>query len=559
MNPKELLEWFRVPKYNDVYALGSFAKRVTLYSQQVRALNLVAALVKERIICAGREVVVIGGGAAGLTAAAGAACHGARIILLEELYGLMESQRNNRQRWIHPHIYDWPAPGSKDEEADLPILGWNAAYAEQVVNQIERKWDDLCLYYPINIQLGVKGIKITRNGTDISIKWKGSIALKNPVIILAIGFGLEPKTQYQDSYWTEDDIDGGFRKSSRKQKWLISGFGDGALTDLMRLCITHFRHGKIVDVFRTESGIVEVEEQLKRMPQSSSPALLTEGFRQLRLDSLIQGLQDIKREGLEVSIAGPDPFLYGPKASVLNRLIVRVLEKMKRFKLLKGPTKDIIRSKKGYRVRVGKTKPRYFDRVIVRHGPKPCSLEESFRPIWTACTPLKSKWDNNRQPDKTQVPAWEGWMVSFTGSEPTPASPSEAAFRKALSRFKVRASKLVVSKELRNDGSSTMTYEIKGLSVGSRQLSGMRFCFESTFGQYGTPELDQAARNAGFQWKEDQMQTPTPAGPVNFKSAILATRERMRRVAGTVLFPKPLKNSSNPVNFALTVRVLNGD
>jgi len=132
-------------------------------------------------------------------------------------------------------------------------------------------------------------------------------------------------------------------------------------------------------------------------------------------------------------------------------------------------------------------------------------------------------------------------MVSFTGSEPTPASPSEAAFRKALSRFKVRASKLVVSKELRNDGSSTMTYEIKGLSVGSRQLSGMRFCLNQLSDNTGRQSLIRQRGMPDFNGRRIKCKRQTPAGPVNFKSAILATRERMRRVAGTVLFPKPLR------------------
>jgi NADPH-dependent 2,4-dienoyl-CoA reductase/sulfur reductase-like enzyme len=175
----------------------------------VRALNLVAALVKEKIIRQGREVVVVGGGAAGLTAAAGAATHGARVTLLEELYGVMEPQRNNRQRWIHPHIYDWPAPGSKDEEADLPLLGCSAGYAEQVVNQIERHWDHLLLHYSIDVKLRVKGVKITQSGSSTNIKWEVPTPEKpqietrqNAIMILAVGFGLEPKTQYQDSYWS---------------------------------------------------------------------------------------------------------------------------------------------------------------------------------------------------------------------------------------------------------------------------------------------------------------------------------------------------------------------
>ena len=579
MTSKDLLKWFSVPsKYKNVYVLGSFAQRVTLYSQQVRALNLVAALVKENVIHkGGPEVVVVGGGAAGLTAAAGALTQGARVTLLDELYGPMESQRNNRQRWIHPHIYDWPAPGSKDEEADLPVLGWSAGYAEQVANQIERQWDHLCLRFSktIKVKMGVQGVKITRSGKRTSIKWKWketdgkwkSETLKSAIIILAVGFGLEPKTQYQDSYWTEDDIDGGFRRSARKKKWLVSGFGDGALTDLMRLCITHFRHGNIVDVFRTESGIVEVEEQLKRLSPSlnESPALLTEMFRNLRLESLVEGLKDMKREGVEVFLVGLDPFLYGPKASVLNRLIVRVLEQMGAFELLEGPTKKIIDLGKGHLVKVGKSQAgkrewEYFDRIIRRHGPKPHALKASFPSIWKVCAGQRTRWHKQLLGDQTQRPQWQDWTVDFVVPKQTATlTPTEVAFNKAVKRFGIQVSKLVVSKELRNDGSSTMAYEVRGLSVlPGQRLSGIRLSFASTFGQYGRPELDQAAANAGLKWKDAKpRKIPSTGNP--HEDAIKALQERLRRAEGTVLFPKALTGASKPVSFTLSVRTLNAD
>jgi hypothetical protein len=40
--PKDFLGWFSVPRYKNVYVLGSFGERVTLFSK-VRALNLIAA------------------------------------------------------------------------------------------------------------------------------------------------------------------------------------------------------------------------------------------------------------------------------------------------------------------------------------------------------------------------------------------------------------------------------------------------------------------------------------------------------------------------------------
>jgi hypothetical protein len=48
-----------------IYILGCFARRVTLYSQQVRALNLIYGLHAIGELKAGEPVVVIGAGAAG--------------------------------------------------------------------------------------------------------------------------------------------------------------------------------------------------------------------------------------------------------------------------------------------------------------------------------------------------------------------------------------------------------------------------------------------------------------------------------------------------------------
>ncbi|MBV8376473.1 MAG: NAD(P)-binding protein, partial [Verrucomicrobia bacterium] len=105
----EFLLDFEVPTYNSrVFAIGCFARYVTLYSQQVRALNLIRALLATAVIARGKKLAVIGAGASGLTAAAAAAVKGVNVTVMEELEGILEIQQNNRQRWIHPHIFDWP-------------------------------------------------------------------------------------------------------------------------------------------------------------------------------------------------------------------------------------------------------------------------------------------------------------------------------------------------------------------------------------------------------------------------------------------------------------------
>src|SRR6516164_11148384 len=127
----ELLRLMGVPGYRRVYVLGCFARYVTVYSQQVRALNLVDTLAKAGILSARSCVAVVGGGIAGLTAAAAAAVRGAgEVRVFEKLDATMRLQRTSEKRYINPYIYDWPtipevAPGD-DVWAALPLMQWKA-------------------------------------------------------------------------------------------------------------------------------------------------------------------------------------------------------------------------------------------------------------------------------------------------------------------------------------------------------------------------------------------------------------------------------------------------
>ena len=68
-------------------------------------------------------------------------------------------------------------------------------------------------------------------------------------LCFALDSGSNPLRSYQWSYWEEDAIDGGFRHRPHGERWLISGFGDSALTDLMRLKIKRFRHAELPQWF----------------------------------------------------------------------------------------------------------------------------------------------------------------------------------------------------------------------------------------------------------------------------------------------------------------------
>lgn len=220
---KTLKVGFKVPGPHQLYVLGCFARRVTLYSQQVRAMNLVYGLYRTRKLLHGMEIAVVGGGAAGLTAAAAAAYRGARVTLFDEVEGPMELQQNNRQRWIHPYIYDWPYLDEsfldqfQTGDAGLPLLTWSADYAANVANEITAQWERMRSAYAIKTNWSVKNLELDLTGRRlVSLQWDGRGSADFGLVILAVGFGLEPEGPGQDSYWTEDDLDGSFRKPSSR-------------------------------------------------------------------------------------------------------------------------------------------------------------------------------------------------------------------------------------------------------------------------------------------------------------------------------------------------------
>ncbi len=117
-----------------VYILGSFERLITIYSQQMRALNLVAALAtayphRE----GGSRLAVIGGGPAGSTAALAAAYVGYEVTIFEE-HEPFWTFRAASQRWVHPRLFEWPDAEWFRRTAGLPFLNWQAGPIERVVS-----------------------------------------------------------------------------------------------------------------------------------------------------------------------------------------------------------------------------------------------------------------------------------------------------------------------------------------------------------------------------------------------------------------------------------------
>jgi hypothetical protein len=263
LKPDAVVDEHRVP--TRVFVLGVNERRVTVYSQQCRALNLVYLLHQTGVIQRDADdcVVVIGAGAGGLTAAAAAACTGHNVILLNDAVEPMPLQRFARHRWLHPHLFDWPGRGWWNDQADLPLLDWTAADAASVRDQIIRSfnsapWRGLICYDQAVEDVCVDPADKSSHSTGVTWSCRGRTDEHAcaSAVVLAVGFGLERSDDvmrpplYRDSYWD----DPGLRWSS-PGRVLISGGGDGGLTEVLHAALgERFEHRRIVELAGARSG-----------------------------------------------------------------------------------------------------------------------------------------------------------------------------------------------------------------------------------------------------------------------------------------------------------------
>jgi threonine dehydrogenase-like Zn-dependent dehydrogenase len=188
---EEFLKKMAIPGYKHTYALGLFAKRVTIRSQQLRALNLIHALVAGNHIARNGRVLVIGAGFGGITAAAAASRAECSVLVLERAQSRLSLQRNCRHRFLHPHLYDWPRPGSLNPDAGLPVLKLEANIAESVVKEIDRQLNEPLTNGRIREAFGIKRVTVQQTG---KVTWSEPTANRTEsfdAVILAVGFGTE--------------------------------------------------------------------------------------------------------------------------------------------------------------------------------------------------------------------------------------------------------------------------------------------------------------------------------------------------------------------------------
>ncbi len=459
---KELLKHFQVPGEKPgsvpehIYVLGSFERRVTLYSQQVRALNLVYALFEEKRLETGSRVVVIGGGASGVTAAVALAHRGASVYLIERADVLLPLQSGCRTRWLHPRIYDWPEDGSEDGEASLPLIGWKANYAHEVAATLEDVFRHAAGAGNDRIHLTLSAfVKDLSGGERPRVSWEGKspagrqIYEKQDVdaVIVAVGFGLEEGTKElpMTSYWRNDDIDQPVlkRQSGDRIRCLVSGNGDGGLIEVLRLRIRRFRleklHENLQELRRPELErlVAQVCEWESKAEEQDDAWLWEKYNKEIDLPtSFTDHLRNDLRQDTEVFLAAASsPISFN--SAILNRLWVALLVKYDpSTRWIESATQEVRPEGRGTVVTfVDPKRPENnmsFDRAILRHGSS-SALTGALKWIADRCGPVlrpRNAFDETRWPiwkDETFGPSRS---PNGTPVEPPPVMPALPATRR---------------------------------------------------------------------------------------------------------------------------------
>ena len=474
LDPGKFLEESSIPRnettasVEGLYCLGFLNRQITVYSQQIRAINLIHALAKLSKNAAGdakpdlgeKLVAVVGAGFAGLTAAAFAAEVGANVHLIEAATRPLWIQDHCENRWIHPRIYDWPQPGALEPATTLPILNWRAGTAREVAAQVRRQWDRLVAtnqrlrqffgWRVFDISSGPNGrgarLALTPQGPDTadSATIEEVTRTTFDYVILAIGFGAEGEHGIGEgehgigtSYWNDAD---GLDWMKPGAKVLISGYGDGGLADLLRLCLRDFQHDQICNVVHDvvvdkNSPLLEWESQNIKNPKD-----LDKMYRNLDHPKVRKRLQELFTDRYDVALAGRG-WLYGAQSAIINRFLVSQLRKPNgeaAFREIEGSIAEkndkslrIEPKSPGYRVwfdyHEGIQKDKSFedfDYVLIRHGPTPVHGEIGALQKWSGLSARKKFWRELPQAlDQTRVSIWCDERIETIASGPLARLP----------------------------------------------------------------------------------------------------------------------------------------
>jgi len=349
-----------------VFIVGTFDRKITIYTEQVRALRLSRALVEEDIVSKERSTAVIGGGVAGLTTAVALQKCGCPVTLFEKEASLLNVQSAASHRFVHPHVFSWPLQGADRHDAGLPVLDWVASSADVVGNQIRdlaiselsdsESSEVVTSAYIEEIEPAAdRRSKLTYSDS------KARQSREFDVVITCVGFGTDAAgagEQHTPAYWHPDML-----STSTTKNVLVSGSGDGGIIDCIRAALPNIDHDKIINFVCTNPKMLVIAKELSQIEIAEGRARnagnafdAVEAHKNLAVsDDLIQWARAHRQEDRKVALNYRGHSPLSPSAAVVNKSILIVLIKAGLVSLIEGDFSSIDLQS--------------YDAVVVRHGP----------------------------------------------------------------------------------------------------------------------------------------------------------------------------------------------
>ncbi|BDU21578.1 ABC-three component system protein [Dyella sp. GSA-30] len=392
MTSLPLSDWINAasaPRGDGVYFLGAFDRRITFYSQQVRGLRLAHALEAHAFTAKTNKIAVVGAGAAGLSFALSAALLGYDVTLYDPANNALQLQSAS-SRLLHPHIYEWPDIGSLNDRAGLPVLDWKSDTGGSVSGKLQNDFASALTRLPrLHFHTERKLSSMEKEGADwrLTFDHKGTEEKRRfQKVILAMGFGEEfPCGDAEPvAYWKPSGTGTNAIEPHSGANYLVSGNGDGGLTDTLSLLVQDFEHVSFTHAFLSHISSNALRDAALNAVNAASLSddLEAEFHTFLRpiIDEygVIDALRRQLRKDRSLTINSDGPLFALGKASLLNQCMVFATLEAAKLEAVgvnhsSGRVTNVKKTANGFSV----TGPQMnghplladFDHVILRHGP----------------------------------------------------------------------------------------------------------------------------------------------------------------------------------------------
>ncbi len=389
LTPEEILASACNPADAGLYIIGPYNRRITFFSQQARALRLAHAMQTLDVVKPGQRTAVLGGGAAGATMAVALALLGKEVTLYDAAADILQLQSAS-DRLLHPHIYEWPKLGSLDDRAGLPVLDWLAGSADEVCVAVRADFRRLLSSLAqLQVAFGHKLARIASSPGGWRLSFKGGDALEDRQyahVVLAMGFGDERPcgVAVPEDYWRPKSVGTAATEPEAGATYIVSGNGDGALTEALNLLVDRFEHvgftRRFLGFFAGDELRMVAEQVFNGAPAGFDvePDLRAKLLPTLSLHGVLDDLRRRLRRDRAVTLNSHGPLFAAGRAAPLNHCMACAVLEAARLegiavKRTSGLVSEVTGTAGALRLSGitadGKAVDVSYKHAIMRHGP----------------------------------------------------------------------------------------------------------------------------------------------------------------------------------------------